>query len=232
MLLQFKVMPLLGWSIALSFGFPAEIAAGVILIGFCSGGVAKGNVALSVSMTACSTLMAPFMTPLAMRVLAGRLIEIEFLAMMYAIVELVILPVGVGLVLNRVLSRRRQVLDRLLPGISMAAICFILAIIAAGAREELLRSGALLLAAALLHNTAGYGLGYFAARMCRLREIDCRTVAFEVGMQNGGMAVGLAATVLRSPAAALAPAIFGTLMNVTGSALASWWRDRPPSTQL
>ena len=114
----------------------------------------------------------------------------------------------------------------------MAAICFILAIIAAGAREELLRSGALLLAAALLHNTAGYGLGYFAARMCMLREIDCRTVAFEVGMQNGGTAVGLAATVLRSPAAALAPAIFGTFMNVAGSALASWWRDRPPSTQL
>ncbi len=236
MLLQFTVMPLLGWGIAVSFGFPPEIAAGVILIGSCSGGVAsnvmaflaKGNVALSVSMTACSTLMAPLMTPLAMRVLAGRLIEIDFLAMMQAIVELVILPVGAGLVLNRLLAGRRELLDRVLPGISMAAICFILAIIAAGARDELLRSGALLLAAALLHNVTGYVLGYFAARLCKLQEIDCRTVAFEVGMQNGGMAVGLAVTVLKSSASALAPAIFGTFMNVTGSALASWWRDRPP----
>ena len=236
MLLQFSVMPVLGWSIAVAFGFPDEIAAGIVLIGSCSGGVAsnvmaflaKGNVALSVSMTACSTLLAPLMTPLAMRLLAGRFIEIEFLAMMQAIFELVILPVGCGLILNRLLANRRHVLDRVLPGISMAAICFILAIIAAGARDDLLRSGAALLAAALIHNVAGYVLGYGAARACRLRENDCRTVAFEVGMQNGGMAVGLAATVLKSTAAALAPAIFGTFMNVTGSALASWWRDRPP----
>ena len=237
MVLQFSVMPMLGWGIAVSFGFPNEIAAGVILIGSCSGGVAsnvmaflaKGNVALSVTMTACSTLMAPVMTPLAMRLLAGRFIEIEFLAMMQAIVELVILPVGAGLVLNRLLSNRRAVLDRLLPGVAMAAICFILAIIAAGSRDELLRSGAMLLVAALLHNLAGYVFGYFAAGWCNLGETDRRTVAFEVGMQNGGMAVGLAATVLKSPAAALAPGIFGTFMNVTGSALASWWRDRPPS---
>ena len=236
MALQFSVMPLLGWAIAVSFGFPDEIAAGVILIGSCSGGVAsnvmaflaKGNVALSVTMTACSTLMAPLMTPLAMRLLAGRFIEIEFLAMMRAIVELVILPVGAGLLLNRALAKRRSVLDRILPGVAMAAICFILAIIAAGSRDELLRSGALLLVAALLHNLAGYAFGYAAAGLCRLRETDRRTVAFEVGMQNGGMAVGLAATVLKSPAAALAPGIFGTFMNVTGSALASWWRDRPP----
>ena len=237
MLFQFSVMPVLGWSIATLFGFPGEIAAGVVLIGSCSGGVAsnvmaflaKGNVALSVSMTACSTLLAPLMTPLAMRLLAGRFIEIEFLAMMQAIIELVILPVGCGLVLNRLLANRRQILDRVLPGVSMAAICFILAIIAAGARDDLLHSGAALLIAALLHNVAGYVLGYGAARACKLKEIDCRTVAFEVGMQNGGMAVGLAATVLKSPAAALAPAIFGTFMNVTGSALASWWRDRPPA---
>ena len=236
MVLQFTVMPVLGWTIAVSFGFPPEIAAGVILIGSCSGGVAsnvmaflaKGNVALSVTMTACSTLMAPLMTPVAMKFLAGRFIEIEFLAMMRAIVELVIVPVGAGLLLNRLLARRRQIVHRILPGVSMAAICFILAIIAAGSRDDLLTSGALLLVAALLHNVVGYVLGYSLASLCRLREVDRRTVAFEVGMQNGGMAVGLATTVLKSPAAALAPGIFGTFMNVTGSALASWWRDRPP----
>ncbi len=235
MVLQFTVMPLLGWTIAVAFGFPGEIAAGVILIGSCSGGVAsnvmaflaKGNVALSVTMTACSTLMAPLLTPLAMRLLAGRFIEIEFWEMMRAIIELVVLPVAVGLLCNRLLSHRRDILDRILPGVSMASICFILAIIAAASRDDLLTSGAALLAAALLHNVAGYGLGYFAAGLCRLRETDRRTVAFEVGMQNGGMAVGLATNVLKSSAAALAPGIFGTFMNVTGSALASWWRDRP-----
>ncbi len=236
MALQFTVMPILGWSIALSFGFPDELAAGVVLIGSCSGGVAsnvmvflaRGNVALSVTMTACSTLMAPLMTPLAMRLLAGRFIEVEFVAMMIAVVKLVILPVGAGLVLNRLLAGRRKLFDRMLPGISMGAICFILAIIAAGSRDDLLKSGAALLGAALLHNVVGYAFGYHAAGACRLRETDRRTVAFEVGMQNGGMAVGLATTVLKSPAAALAPAIFGTFMNVTGSALASWWRERPP----
>lgn len=235
--LQFSVMPVLGWAIAVSFGFPDEIAAGIVLIGACSGGVAsnvmaflaKGNVALSVTMTACSTLMAPLMTPLAMRLLAGRFIEIEFVAMMVAVFQLVILPVGAGLVLNRLLTGRRDLLERLLPGVSMGGICFILAIIAAGSREELLRSGAALLGAALLHNVAGYVFGYYAAGAFRLKETDRRTVAFEVGMQNGGMAVGLATTVLKSPAAALAPAIFGTFMNVTGSAVASWWRDRPPA---
>ena len=236
MLLQFTVMPLLGWSVAVAFGFPNEIAAGVVLVGSCSGGVAsnvmaflaKGNVALSVTMTACSTLMAPLMTPLAMRLLAGRFIEIAFLDMMWAIVELVILPVGAGLVCNHLLAHRRDVLDRVLPGISMAAICFILAIIAAGSRDDLLQSGVALLVAALLHNVSGYGLGYLASGFCKLSETDRRTVAFEVGMQNGGMAVGLATNVLKSSAAALAPGIFGTLMNVTGSVLASWWRDRPP----
>ncbi len=236
MVLQFSVMPLLGWGIAASLDFPDEVAAGIVLIGSCSGGVAsnvmaflaRGNVALSVTMTACSTMAAPLMTPLAMRLLAGRYIEIDFLDMMWAIVELIILPVGLGLVCNRLLASRKGILDRVLPTISMAGICFILAIIAAASRDELLASGAALVAAALVHNIAGYVFGYSAAGLCRLSETDRRTVAFEVGMQNGGMAVGLATNVLKSSAAALAPGIFGTLMNVTGSALASWWRGKTP----
>ncbi len=237
MALQFSVMPLLGAGIAMLFGFPAEVAAGVILIGSCSGGVAsnvmaflsKGNVALSVTMTACSTLAAPLMTPLAMELLAGRLIELDFLTMMWSIVELVILPIGAGLIINRLIVGRRKLFDRVLPAVSMAGICFILAIIAAGSRDELLQSGLALLGAALLHNVSGYLLGYWGAGLGGLSESDRRTVAFEVGMQNGGMAVGLATNVLKSTAAALAPAIFGTFMNVTGSTLASWWRDRPPA---
>ncbi len=191
--------------------------------------LSKGNVALSVTMTACSTLAAPLMTPLAMKLLAGRLIELDFLTMMWSIVELVILPIGAGLIINRLIAGRRKFFDRVLPAVSMAGICFILAIIAAGSRDELLQSGLALLGAALLHNVSGYLLGYWGAGLGGLSESDRRTVAFEVGMQNGGMAVGLATNVLKSTAAALAPAIFGTFMNVTGSTLASWWRDRPPA---
>jgi len=238
MFLQFTVMPVLGWAIAMAFGFEPEVAAGIILIGSCSGGVASNvmaylahaNVALSVTMTACSTLMAPIMTPLAMKLLAGTFIEIDFFDMMISIVEMVIIPIGAGLIANKLLAGRRQLLDKVLPVVSMAAICFILGIIAEGSRDDLLAVGLLLLGASLIHNLMGYWLGYVLAGLLRLPETDRRTVAFEVGMQNGGMGVGLATGALDSAQAALGPAVFGTWMNITGSTLASWWRERPPKS--
>ena len=118
-------------------------------------------------------------------------------------------------------------MDKTLPLVSMAGICFIIAIIAARSRDRLLAVGPALLIAAMLHNAIGYVLGYWLARAARLDESACRTVAVEVGMQNGGMATGLAMSVLKSADAALAPAIFGTWMNISGSVLASWWRRRP-----
>ena len=299
--LQFSVMPLVGYTIAMTFGFPPEVAAGVILIGSVSGGVASnlitylagGNVALSVTMTACSTLMSPVMTPLLMKLLAGRLVPINFVAMMLDILNMIIVPVVTGLIANRVLygSDRRfneaaplaamalgglglaivagmvpkealgplaalrggaalgfgligvvalaklivnillngpkDWMDRALPIVSMAGICFIIAIITARSRDKLLTVGLALIGAAILHNTAGYLLGYWLARAVRLDEVSCRTIAIEVGMQNGGMASGLAMNVLKSVDAALAPAIFGPWMNISGSVLASWWRRKP-----
>ena len=121
----------------------------------------------------------------------------------------------------------RDWMDKTLPLISMAGICVIIAIITARSRDRLLVVGPALILAAMLHNAVGYVLGYWLARAVRLDESACRTIAVEVGMQNGGMATGLAMTVLRSADAALAPAIFGTWMNISGSVLASWWRRRP-----
>jgi BASS family bile acid:Na+ symporter len=235
--LQFSVMPLTGWAIATAFGFPPEIAAGVILIGSCSGGVAsnvmtylaRGNVALSVTMTACSTLLAPLLTPAAMQLLAGKLVPINFWQMMVEIVWMVIVPIAGGFLFNAILHGKHDWLDRALPVVSMAAICYIIAIITANARDKLLDVAFALIGAAMLHNTIGYLLGYFGARAAGLPETDCRTVAIEVGMQNGGMGTGLAINVLQSADAALAPNIFGTWMNISGSMLASWWRDRPPA---
>jgi len=121
----------------------------------------------------------------------------------------------------------RNWMDRVLPVLSMAGICFIIAIITARSAEDLKRVGAALLVAAMLHNLLGYLLGYWGARALRLNIVDARTVAVEVGMQNGGMASGLAMNTLQSAKAALAAAIFGPWMNVSGSILASWWRRRP-----
>ena len=132
------------------------------------------------------------------------------------------------LVVRFVIRGPEDWMDRALPVVSMAGICLIIAVITARSRDELLTSGLLLVLAAMLPNGAGYVLGRRGARLARLSEVDSRTVAIEVGMQNGGMASGIAMEVLKSAKAALAPAIFGPWMNISGSLLASWWRRRPP----
>ena len=235
MFLQFTVMPLTGFALAKIFAFEPEVAAGVILIGACSAGVAsnvmvylaKGSIALSVTMTTCSTLLAPVMTPLAMKVLAGQYVPISFVDMMLEIIQMIILPVFGGLLFNRLFHGRIGWLDRALPVVSMVSICFIIAIITALSRDKLLEVGVWLILAAMLHNTIGYVLGYAGAKQFGLDEVAARTVAFEVGLQNGGMASGLAINVLQSSDAALAPAVFGPWMNISGSALASYWRRKP-----
>ncbi len=241
-ILQFSIMPLLGFTLAMGFGFEASVAAGVILIGSCPGGVAsnvmtylsKGNVALSVTMTACSTLLAPLMTPLLMKMLAGTFVEIVFLDWVINIVRIIIVPIAIGLILNsilRALNRRGEWMDRCLSFIAMAGICFIIGIIIADSRDKLLTIGLALVVASVLHNAAGYVLGYYGARLARLDESSCRTVSIEVGLQNGGMATALAINTLKDPLAALGPAIFGPWMNISGSMLASWWGARPPAKE-
>ncbi|HOW68219.1 MAG TPA: bile acid:sodium symporter family protein [Candidatus Paceibacterota bacterium] len=298
MVLQYTVMPFVGFGLTVLFGFEPEIAAGMVLIGSAPGGVASNvinylarcNVALSVTMTAFSTLISPLMTPAMMKLLAGQYIEISYGKMMVDIFNMIIVPIVAGLVANRMLYGEspgwkkspvvagliagsvlaavgvswipagwlgglrsglivgfamigvtalaklimdiwirgpKNWMDRALPVLSMAAICWIIAIITARSGEDLKRVGVALLAASMLHNVLGYFLGYWGARACRLSVVDARTVAVEVGMQNGGMASGLAMNTLQSAKAALAPAVFGPWQNVSGSILATWWRGRP-----
>ncbi len=238
MLLQFIAMPLVGWGLARLFGFTPEIAAGVVLIGACPGGVAsnviaylaRGDVALSVTMTACSTLLSPILTPLAMSLLVGSELEISFLKMMWSILAITIAPIVAGLAVNYCLVRLNcggPWLERWMSSVAMLAICIVIGIIVAQSRDDLLKVGAALIVVAMLHNGIGYALGYFGARLCGLDESTSRTISIEVGMQNGGMATALATSVLNSPPAALAGAIFGAWMSVSGSVLASWWRQRP-----
>lgn len=230
--LQYSIMPLSGFVFARLFGLETEVAAGLILIGSCPGGVssnvitylAKGNVPLSVTMTAVSTLLSPFVTPFAMQRLADAYVPVEVLPMMLSILHMIIAPLAVGFAVRRFLPSLADKLVRVLPTLAMASIVLIVAITVAMSRDDLVRVGLVLLAAAACHNATGYALGYGTARLLGLDARDSRTMALEVGLQNGGMATGLAFNVLHSPAAALAAATFGPWSAITSSALASWWR--------
>jgi BASS family bile acid:Na+ symporter len=237
---QFSIMPVLGFTLATLFNFPPEIAAGVVLIGSSPSGLAsnvmaylaKANIALSVTLTAVATLIAPFMTPILMKYLAGSFVPIDFISMMISIVKIVILPIALGLIFNHFFHGKAKWLDKTMPIISMGGIALIIMIITAAGRDDLLTIGILLIIAAIIHNLMGYLLGYWGCRLLNMKEQDCRTIALEVGMQNGGLASGIALEMGKISTVGLAPAIFGPWMNISGSSLATWWRDRDPEKNI
>jgi bile acid:Na+ symporter, BASS family len=236
---QFIIMPLLGFTLASVTNFPPEIAAGIILIGCSPSGLAsnvmaylaKANLALSITITSITTLIAPFVTPLLMKLFAGALIEIDVMKMTWDITKMIIIPIGAGLIFNKLLSGKSKWLDDAMPYVSMFSIAFIITIITAAGRESLLKIGALLIVVALIHNIFGYLLGYWSGRLFKMPEKDCRTIAIEVGMQNAGLASGIAKEMGKIATVGLAAAVFGPLMNITGSALASWWHGRLPKNK-
>jgi len=232
---HFTFMPLAGYTLARAFNFPPEIAAGVVLIGSMPCGMASNvmsylanaNLALSVTLTAVATLLSPFLTPLWMKVLGGQFISVDAGSMMWDIVKIVVLPIGAGLLFNRFFKGKLTWLDKIMPLISMFGIAFIIVIIVAAGRDNLIVIGPALIVCALIHNTTGYLFGYYIGKLFRLPERDARTIAIEVGMQNGGLASGLAREMGKAATLGLAPAIFGPLMNITGSVLASYWHRKP-----
>lgn len=232
MVLQYAVMPLGGLLCAWAFGLAPEIALGFILLGSCPGGVAsnvfvyiaKANVPLSVTMTAVSTLLSPLMTPLAMKLLAGTAVPVPFWPMVGSILEMIVLPLAAGILILRYLPRLATWLTKVVPLLAMLGICIIIAVTIAVSRDDLADVGGVLLGAAACHNGIALLLGFYGARLAGLNTRDARTVSIEVGIQNGGMATGLAFNVLGSAKAALASAAFGPWSAFTSSALASWWR--------
>jgi len=233
---QFMIMPIIGLTLANVTGLEPEIAAGIILIGCSPSGLAsnvmcylaKANLALSLTVTSITTLLAPFITPVLMKLLAGSLIEIDVLDMMWDIFKMIIIPIGAGLIFNKLLSGKSEWLDKAMPVVSMVGIALILTIITASGRDSLLTIGPILIVVVLIHNSCGYTLGYWGARLFKMPESDCRAVALEVGMQNAGLASGIATQLGKLATLGLAPAVFGPIMNITGSALASWWHNRQP----
>lgn len=232
---QFTIMPFLGFAIANTFNFPPEIAAGVILVGCSPSGLAsnvisyisKANVALSITITSIATILAPFLTPFLMKLLGGQFINIDFWSMMIDIVKMIIIPVAVGFLINKILKDRSQWLQKILPLISMGGILIIIVVITSAGQKSLQTVGLALVFATVLHNVGGFILGYWGARLFKLPEQDCRTVAIEVGLQNAGLASGLAKAMGKLATVGIAPALFGPIMNITGSLLASYWSRKP-----
>jgi BASS family bile acid:Na+ symporter len=241
--LQFAVMPLSGFVIARVLGLEPGLAVGLILVACCPGGtasnvvafIARGNVALSVAMTMASTLAAVVLTPLLTGALAGAYVEIDRLNLLVQMVSIVLLPVVLGTLLNRLFPRVAEGVSAVLPLVAIVLVILIVGGIVGGAKAQIAEhAGVLLLATFLLH-AAGFALGYVLARALGLGEIEARTISIEVGMQNSGLGSGLAKTpafaaqFANVTQAALAPvpaAISAVWHVVIGSVLAGWWRRR------
>lgn len=301
--MAFTIMPIIGVGIVKLFDFSPEIAVGVILIGCCPGGaasnvmvfLAKGNVALSVSVTTITTLITPIVTPVLMKIFANELIEISFLKMMLSSFNIIIVPIAAGLICNKLLYGKQQWLnknsfvlliaaftgvfallgiilefpesyavlkpgivlglilislvsfvkvivklfkgpkdwmDKILPSLSMFSILLFVTIVVALNRDKLLVVGLLLVAASTIHNILGYIFGYYGSRFIGLSVQDSRTLSIEVALKNGGLGMGLALEALGSANAALYPIVFGKWMNISGSALANYWRDKTTDVEF
>ncbi|MBL3399292.1 MULTISPECIES: bile acid:sodium symporter family protein [Staphylococcus] len=232
-ILQFTIMPTLAFLIAKGFQLPPEIAIGVILVGCCPGGtssnvmsyLAKANVALSVAITSVSTLIAPFVTPALIYIFAHEWLKVSFASMLWSVVQVVLIPIIIGFVFQKVARRFAQKTATALPLISVIAISLILAAVVAGSKTQILKTGLLIFVVVILHNILGYTIGYVLAKVFRMDYKDKKAVAIEVGMQNSGLAVSLA-TVHFSPLAAVPGAVFSLVHNISGPILAKYWSSR------
>lgn len=229
LVLQFLLMPLLACATGKLLDLPQEQYIGLVMVGCVAGGTASnvitylagGDVALSITMTACSTAAGIVLTPLASALYLGKTVELPALEMFKSILLVVAVPVSLGLVINRLCRRRRELLNSVCPIFSVAAIIFVIGIIVSLNVETLQKSGALVLAAVILHNTSGIAAGYIFARLLKCDRKTSVTIAIEVGMQNSGLAVALSKQFF-GIASALPGAIFSIWHNISGALLSGF----------
>ena len=228
---QYTVMPFMGFILAKIFGLDPLLAAGVVLVGSCPGGtssnvmtyLARGDVAFSVTMTSVSTILSPIMLPFLMYTYAGEWINVPVLKLFLSTLQIILLPVGLGVLLRILIKDKIKYVLPILPSVSSGAIIFIVAVIVAANSASIATVGLLITVIAVIHNTFGFFIGYRVARFFGMDVNRARAVSIEIGMQNSGLAVALANTYFGA-LAALPGAIFSVWMNISGSALAWWWR--------
>jgi BASS family bile acid:Na+ symporter len=235
-LIQYTIMPLAAWMVCLALNLPSDLMAGVILLGCCPGGtasnvisyLAKADVALSIVLTSVSTMIAFIATPFLTWLFIGQTVEVDVTGMLVSVVNIVIVPVVLGLAINYFFEARIRAVRDIFPAISAAAIVIIIAIIIGTNSENLEQSGPLVLLAVVLHNSLGLAGGYWVSKALKLSEIEARTIAIEVGMQNSGLSVALAIKHFTA-AAALPGAIFSIWHNLSGAFLAGHWAKETSS---
>ncbi|MED1605448.1 bile acid:sodium symporter family protein [Cytobacillus kochii] len=231
---QFTIMPLTAFAIAYFLQLPPELAAGLVLLGSVPGGtasnvmvyLAKGNVPLSITMTSMSTLLAPIMTPLILLALAGQWMPVNAWQMFLSIIQVIIIPIILGIVVQKLLPTLVEKSLNVVPLISVTAIIIIVTAVVAGNAEKLATAGLLVFIAVMLHNAAGLLLGYLAGLMFKMDEGTRRAISIEVGMQNSGLGVTLALAHF-GPVAAIPSALGAVWHNISGPILATYWAKRP-----
>lgn len=230
---QFIIMPSLAWLLATIFRLPPEVAVGVILVGCCPGGtasnvityLAKGNTALSVTITSCSTLLAPVLTPALTLLLASKWLPVSAGAMFFSILQIVLLPIVLGIVVRLFFRKQVERSVGVLPLVSVVGIVLVVMAVVAVNTGNLARSGLLIFLIVVLHNGLGLLLGFLAGKILNLSYPDRKAISIEVGMQNSGLGAALA-TAHFSPIAALPSAIFSVWHNISGPLLATWWSKK------
>ena len=231
-LTQFTVMPLLALGLTLAFSLPKELAIGVILVGCCPGGtasnvityLAKGDLALSVGMTAASTILAPLMTPFLVWLLAGTMVDVDTVGMLMSIVYVVIAPIVCGLLCQRFLPAMTKRVTPYLPALSSVAIMVVVVIVVSHNAERLLTAGLLIVSIVMIHNLLGLAIGYTIGRLLHLQKPKCVALSIEVGMQNSGLASSLAVLHFAAyPLATIPGAVFSVWHNISGALMARFY---------
>ena len=228
-LAQFIVMPLLAFGLGKAFGLSNELLVGVILVGTCPGGtssnvityLSKGDTALSVGMTSINTLLAPFLTPALTYLYLRTTVNVDVKSMFVSIIQVVIIPIGLGLMINKLFGKYTPKISDVLPTVSVTAICLIVAAVVSHNSEKILSTGLVIFAVVILHNLLGYLCGYLIGVLFKMDLPRKKAVAIEIGMQNSGLATTLAGTAFPNLAMATVPgAIFSVWHNISGAILA------------
>ena len=223
-------MPLLAFLLVKIFNLDPALAVGVILVGSCPGGtssnvmtyLAKGDVALSVGMTACTTVLAPIVTPALVLLLGGATINVSYVSMLMSIVQVVLVPIVLGFVINHFFEKFAQACSKVLPLVSVIAICLIIMAVVAANAAKIMTVGWLIVVVVMLHNLCGYALGYGVGKLLGLSRDQMRTLSIEVGMQNSGLATSLATVHFASmPLAAVPGTVFSVWHNISGAIYAN-----------
>ena len=233
-LAQFTLMPLIAFVLIKIFNLPAELAVGVMLVGTCPGGtssnvmtyMSKGDVPLSVGMTMVSTIFAPILTPLLTKLYIGQVVDVKVMAMFLSIVKVVLLPIIAGLIINHFFAKVTEALVKVLPAVSTLAIVAIVAAVVSASSAKLLNAlntSLTIVFVVMLHNLLGYATGFGLGKLLRLKQSKCRALSIEVGMQNSGLATGLAAAhFAQYPLATIPGAVFSTWHNISGALYAAF----------